>query len=44
MKSKEEARTYSAEISTNLFVLGVFYFNWKIITLQYCDGLCYTLT
>ena len=24
--------------------LGIFFFNWKLITLQYCSGFCHTFT
>ena len=27
-----------------IFFKILFYFNWRIITLQYCDGLCHTST
>ena len=27
-----------------LFVLFCFYFNWRLITLQYCGGFCHTFT
>ena len=28
----------------SLHLKNIIYFNWRIITLQHCDGLCYTLT
>ena len=27
-----------------IFLKKIIYFNWRIITLQYCDGFCYILT
>ena len=34
---------YPAE-GPNLLFLKLIYFNWRLITLQYCGGFCHTLT
>ena len=31
-------------ILTNIFSFPLIYFNWRLITLEYCGGFCHTLT
>ena len=35
---------YRAEAKKMLSFYQFIYFNWRLITLQYCNGFCHTLT
>ena len=37
-------RMWSSWLSTYITTHFFFYFNWRLITLQYCDGFCHTFT
>ena len=36
--------TFVGKVKSLLFFFLINYFNWKLITLQYCSGFCHTLT
>ena len=39
---KMRNKTKLSALATSLFFFQLIYFNWRIITLQYCDGFCHT--
>ena len=39
---REKLRTYPEEQQSGFFLF--FFFNWRLITLQYCGGFCHTFT
>jgi len=45
MTVKAMGTQYMAELVIYLFIFNEFiYFNWRLVTLQYCSGFCHTLT
>ena len=43
-RGSSQPRSPTLQILDHLFFLIFIYFNWRLITLQYCSGFCHTLT
>ena len=41
---KERLPTFTFFFFLKMIILFKIYFNWRLITLQYCSGFCHTLT